>query len=398
MKRFPYIIATLTVATCLFAACQKECSHEYRSEITQAASCTKEGVETLTCTLCQDCYTQPVPFLDHVYDKGIIEKEATCSEEGLLKCTCTGCAGTKYQQIEKIAHTLSEASVTKEPNCSEEGERTGICAVCGAENVVEKIPVNDTHSFENTVIREATCTDPGEGLDTCTLCGHTQACQYSYKAHTFGRSEAVTAATCTKDGKAKATCSACGATEDRKISAAGHKWAGATCAQAGICSVCGAVGSKADHDYEILSERGDGKFFAKQVDKKCKSCGLKKTLYYAGQYEFDLEAVYKELEAYAKSYGFGVTNSFDGLPYHQQIQKVNATVLHSYQNIVDDSGPENLIRRGKAMIDKEYSHVKNSIHPMSTYLIHLNVTYGQSASTGSGSFSVRVTHSSAPTE
>ena len=392
MKRFFYVIAMLTVVLCLFAACQKECVHEYQSEITQAPSCTKAGVETFTCALCQDSYTQPIPFLSHAYDDGTVEKEASCSEEGLLKYTCVGCSGIRYEQIKKLPHTLGEASVTKEPNCSEEGERTGSCTICGAENVVEKIPVNDVHSFENTVIREATCTDPGEGLDTCTLCGHTQTCQYSYKAHTFGQPQTVTAATCTKDGKAKVTCSACDATEDRKISAAGHKWTGGTCTQASTCSVCGATGSKAKHDYEILSEHGDGQHFAKQVDKKCKTCNLEKTLYYAGKFEFDLETIYKELEDYAKRYGFNVTDSFSDVPHYQQIQKENSKVLDSYLEYVGKSGPEYLIKRGKAMIDQEYSYVKNSIHPMSKYTIHLKVSYGQSASMGLGSFGIQVTH------
>ena len=100
--------------------------------------------------------------------------------------------------------------------------------------------------------------------------------------------------------------------------------------------------------------------------------------------------IYKELEDYAKSYGFNVTDSFDGLPWHQQIQKENSTVLDSYLEYVGKSGPEYLIKRGKAMIDTEYGYVKNSIHPMNAFTIHLKVSYGQSASMGLGSFGVQV--------
>lgn len=390
MKKICFLIATALLVLLALSGCQQECIHNYQVEITHTATCTHSGIETFTCSLCGHSYTQSVAMLEHNYGSEVVQKEATCTEEGLMIYTCSGCAGTKYEQIEKIAHTLGETSVTKEPNCSEEGERIGTCTVCGANNVVEKIPVNNAHSFENTVIREATCSDPGEGLDTCTLCGHTQSCQYEYKAHKFDQSETVTAASCTKDGNQKVTCSACGVAEERKISAPGHKWTGVTCTEAGICSVCGATGKKADHDYEILSERGDGQHFAKTVDKKCKTCGLEKKLYYAGKFEFDLEAIYKELEDYAKSYGFNVTDSFEGLPWHQQIQKENSKVLDSYLEYAGKSGPEYLIKRGKAMIDTEYGYVKNSIHPMNAFTIHLKVSYGQSASMGLGSFGVKV--------
>lgn len=380
------IIALLCL---VLAACDTECIHEYSSSITLAATCTQEGTETFTCTHCGDSYTEEIPVISHSFGESVVEVAVTCAQEGYTVATCQGCGQTKQTILPKLPHTLENATVTKLPTCTQQGECIGRCAVCHTEGVTEAIPTNTAHQFENTVIREATCTDPGEGLDTCTLCGHTQSCTYSLKAHDFSKSETLTAATCTASGTKKVTCSHCEASQERKVSALGHKWTGATCQKEGICSRCHTIGEKADHDYEILSETGTGKHFAKKVDKKCKTCGLQKKLYYAGEHEFDLEAIYKELEDYAKSYGFQVTNSFDGLPYYQQIQKVNATVYHSYQNIVGDSGPENLLRRGKAMIDKEYSFVKNSANK---YQIHLSVTYGESASMGLGSFSLKVTH------
>lgn len=396
MKRFSYAVATLAVVLCLCTACQKECVHEYRSEITQAASCIRTGVETFTCALCQDSYTQPVPFLNHTYDAVTVEKEASCSAEGLLKYTCTSCNGSRYEQIKKSPHTLGEAAVTKEPNCSEEGERTGSCAICGAENVVEKIPVNDVHTFENTVVREATCTDLGEGLDTCTLCGHTQTCQYSYKAHTFGQPETVTAATCTKDGKAKVTCSACGATEDRKISAAGHKWTGGTCTQPSTCSACGTAGSKADHDYEITRQTNtDPKYYAKQVDKQCKTCGVQKTLYYVNDIEVDIEVIQKTLDDYAKAYGFvHIVHSVDNLDSDQKSSKtLEVFKFDWYKDPVEE-----LIRQGKLLIDSKYNSIKNSTFPMDQTLLHLKAGYWSSGSLGTGMFQVYIGLTTLPAE
>ena len=163
MKHLRYILL-IALLCLLLVACQKECVHEYSNEVTLAPTCTEAGVETFTCTLCQDSYTQPIPFSAHTYGQGAVEKAATCAEEGLMKSVCTGCGGVKYDSIETLAHTLGEASVTKEPNCTQEGERTAICSECGATEVVEKIATNDKHILENTVIQEPTCADPGKSI------------------------------------------------------------------------------------------------------------------------------------------------------------------------------------------------------------------------------------------
>ena len=227
-------------------------------------------------------------------------------------------------------------------------------------------PTECSHSWE-----DATCTEP----KTCKTCGITEG---SEAAHNWK------SATC----KTPKTCKACGKTEG---SVAAHNWKNATCKKAATCSVCGATGKKGDHDYEILAEQGDGKFFARKVHKKCKTCDLEKTLYYTGKDEFDLEAIYKTLEDYAKSYGLSVSDSFDDVPYYKNIQKGGFMAYESYMDYADRNGPKDLIRLGKNMIDTEYKYVKNSTYPMSAHTIHLYVGYGESASTGGGAFNVWVT-------
>jgi hypothetical protein len=395
MKNIKYILFAALVCL-LLAACQQECTHNYKSEITQAATCRRAGVETFTCTNCGDSYTKPVAILDHAYDTGVVQKEASCSEEGQMLYTCSGCHGTKYGIIDMLAHTLVEPVVIKEPNCSEEGECTGTCTICGAEAVVQKIPVNDAHNFENTVVREPTCTDPGEGLDTCTLCGHTQSCQYDCTPHTYGKAETVTAATCTKDGKSKVTCSVCGATEERKVTASGHKWTGATCQKAGTCSICGATGSKAKHNYEIVDQTiHNSKYYADEVDKKCKTCGLEKRLYYVDDIEIDIKYIQSVLDDYAKSYGFvNIVHSVKDLTNQQKTDKYLEVFKFDWYK--DPIG--HFIEQGKLLIDAKYKNIKNSTFPMERRVLHLEVTYGASASVGCGIFHVYIGLTELPAE
>ena len=43
------------------------CTHEYASEVTTAATCTEDGVETFTCALCGDSYTKTIAATGHNY-------------------------------------------------------------------------------------------------------------------------------------------------------------------------------------------------------------------------------------------------------------------------------------------------------------------------------------------
>ena len=46
------------------------CTHSYTSKVTTAATCTKSGVKTFTCTKCADQYTQSIPATGHSYSGG----------------------------------------------------------------------------------------------------------------------------------------------------------------------------------------------------------------------------------------------------------------------------------------------------------------------------------------
>lgn len=285
------------------------CEHSYQSAITVSATCTQEGEETFTCVHCQESYTQLIAMTEHTYVPDEIVKEPTCAEEGTQKYLCTACNAEKTEPVEKLPHTPGETSVTKEPNCTEEGEITALCTVCGSSEVVEKIPTNDVHVFENTVIREATCTDPGEGVNTCRLCQHSEQCEYELKPHDYNAGEVTKKATCTKNGKKKLTCSVCAEVTEVAIEAQGHDWEGATCTKAGICSVCGATGSKASHNYVVIREGISNRYDELTVRiRECTTCGTQKTLYYSmdDNRKFDLDEMRTMIGNHLKKKGFNV--------------------------------------------------------------------------------------------
>lgn len=379
--KFTMCIFVLCIA---LSACKENCAHAYESKTTQAPSCTQTGVETFTCTLCQDSYTTQIPVLEHSFDEGMIEQEATCLNEGTKKYTCTGCGLEKTEPLAKLAHTLGEPSITKEPNCTEEGEYSATCVDCGASEVVEKIPTNSSHIFTNEVIREATCTDPGEGVNVCTLCQHREACYYELKQHAYNNGEILTAPTCTKNGTKQYTCTNCKATYKETIAEKGHQWKNATCTTKGVCSVCGIESNTVGHDYVTISEdrpQNTYTFYASKRVKQCNTCGLRKTEYFTELHEYDLEAIREELANYARELGFNVSYELEG-----DISWSYA--MEAYMLEVPGWGPAKLIKGGKARLDAAYAHYAPTPAGISRYTVHLFVTYGESGATGSGAFGV----------
>ena len=46
------------------------CNHAYTSEVTTAATCSKPGVRTYTCSICKESYTESIATIDHTYSNG----------------------------------------------------------------------------------------------------------------------------------------------------------------------------------------------------------------------------------------------------------------------------------------------------------------------------------------
>lgn len=382
MKRLGNLVVIFSICM-LLVACDKECTHQYQSEITREASCAQEGKETFVCTLCQHSYTQSIPVLEHIYDSAVVEKEATCAEEGLQKQSCTVCGATKSETIEKLPHTLSDFKVIKEPNCTEQGEQTGKCTVCGTGGFVEKIPTNAAHKFVKSIVREATCTQKGEGANICSLCQHTESYKLELKEHTYSSATTVKKATCTSKGEKQRTCTKCGHIVKESIAAAGHKWERTSCSKPGVCMVCKVADTKAGHTYTVLSDKKGNDFFAGIREKECKLCGKEKTEYYTDAFVYDLEEIKKEIADYAKEKGFKVS-----LDTGEDVEAKYTENVFPLR--IGKMSQDKFIAKGKKCIDYVYDDYANTPAGISVYTAHIRVYYTMSGALGTGTFGVLV--------
>ena len=87
------------------------CTHSYSSSITTAATCTKDGVKTYTCSKCGNSYTEAVAATGHSYVSG------KCS-----KCGAAAATGCTHSYTYKI---------TTAATCTAAGVKTYICSLCG---------------------------------------------------------------------------------------------------------------------------------------------------------------------------------------------------------------------------------------------------------------------------
>lgn len=118
------------------------CEHDYdEGKITKKATCTEEGIKTITCKLCGEEKTETVPLAKHTYDNGKVTKKATCTVEGEKTLTCKICDNEKVKTIKIKDHDYEE-KVTKEATFEEEGIKTFTCKNCG-DSYTESIPVRD---------------------------------------------------------------------------------------------------------------------------------------------------------------------------------------------------------------------------------------------------------------
>lgn len=348
------ILLLILALVLLSSACQKECEHEYSVEIITPASCTQEGQKQLTCIHCQEISTQIVPMLEHKYEAGLVEREPSCAEEGIQQQICQDCGAIHNEPIAKLEHTFGDKVLTKEPNCSEEGAYSADCMVCGQNHVVETIPQNDVHNFENMVLREPTCTDPGEGKNVCTLCQYEEPCVYALKEHTYENAEALLAATCTTDGKQKLTCKDCGYTKEEPIYAFGHSWHGATCLANGVCSNCGAVGNRGGHAYVVTKDIKATQSMLGRFAQTCQTCGNVESYSYGVNYRYDINVMRNTLIAYAQSLGLNVE--------HKDIyQSSDYKFIEAYPLFdLYSRGQDYLIQNFKQVVDWVYKDCQKS--------------------------------------
>jgi hypothetical protein len=114
-----------TFSTTCIPECKK---HNYTSKVTKAATCTKAGVRTYTCTNCGESYTESIKALGHNYKTTI--KKATPDKSGYVDNVCSRCKDTKHKYLAPVKAKLSITTYTyngkaKKPSVTVYDSETG---------------------------------------------------------------------------------------------------------------------------------------------------------------------------------------------------------------------------------------------------------------------------------
>ena len=309
--------------------------HSWNSgEIIREATCTKDGIKKITCTVCKEtkieiitqkvhtivrdeaipatcketgktagshcsvCNTviqaqETIPKTEHSWDAGTIVEEASCTEEGIEKITCTVCGESKTEKVAPAGHIVVKDEAI-EATCATTGKTEGShCDVCNEVLQEQKVIPKKGHTVVKDEAVEATCTATGKTEGShCSVCNTViQAQEIIPKTdHRWDDGEIVTEATCTEAGIKKISCTVCGESKTESVAPTGHtvvkdEAVEATCTATGKtegshCSVCNkvlqeqAVIPQTDHswdDGEIVTEATCTEAGMKKIS--CMACG-----------------------------------------------------------------------------------------------------------------------------
>ncbi len=221
----------------------------------KAVTCTSDGVNVLTCSVCGSSKKVTVPATGHAY-KSVVTAP-TCTESGYTTHTCANCGDSYTDGIVSASGHKNEEIAAIAPDCTHTGLTAGVkCSVCGKILTSQQTVPMLGHTEEKISATDATCTLAGLTAGTkCSLCGEVLEKQETIAA--LGHKEVTDAAiepTCTQTGLTEGKhCETCGEVlvKQETIAALGHKEVTdaavePTCTQTGLtegkhCETCGEV-------------------------------------------------------------------------------------------------------------------------------------------------------------
>ena len=231
------------------------CEHKHTETVKTAATCTKDGLEVVTCKDCKEVISSTVlKSTGHKYGDWIVDKAVTCTEDGEEYCECSVCHNKITQKIEHKGHVAGTPEVTKEPTCTKEGTRITKCTVCSEVLKTETLAKKEHSWGEWKTTVEPTCQKDGKKESVCSVCGETKSevIPKSEEYHKYTDYTVTKQATCKEEGTLTAYCTICHKLITKSIPKTDKHVAGtptvekeATCTEAGKkvtrCTVCGAV-------------------------------------------------------------------------------------------------------------------------------------------------------------
>ena len=247
----------------------KSLGHDYSSEwtIDKAATCTQEGSKSHHCTRCDDKKdVTTISKTNHNWDSGVETIKATCTKDGVKTYTCKDCKTTKTEVIKAVGHDYSnEWTIDKPATCTQEGSKSHHCTRCDDKKDITTIPKTDHNWNLGVDTIKATCTQSGVKTYTCKDCKTTKTEVIKALGHDYSSEWTIDKeATCTEEGSKSHHCTRC---DDKKdvttISKTNHNWDSgvettkATCTKDGVkvytCKNCATTKAETikalGHDY-----------------------------------------------------------------------------------------------------------------------------------------------------
>ena len=231
--------------------------HTIVTDAAVEATCTKKGkTQGSHCSVCKAVIKaqSEVPMKAHQYGAWKTVRKASCTAEGSQERTCSVCSNKQTQVVAKTGHTIvTDAAV--EATCTKKGKTQGShCSVCKAVLKEQKEIPAKGHKIVKDAAVEATCTEAGKTEGShCSVCEEIikEQKEIPPKGHKYGEWKTEEGGDCTEEVKQSRTCEECQKTETKTLEAPGHKIVKdaaveATCTETGLtegshCSVCGKV-------------------------------------------------------------------------------------------------------------------------------------------------------------
>lgn len=194
--------------------------------VTTEPSCTKEGIKTFECSICNKTKIQAINALGHNYSSDwTIDKKATRTESGSKSHHCTRCdEKTGITVISKLSHDFDNGVITTSPTCTKSGVKTYTCKDCKTTKIEVVKALGHDYSNEWTIDKKATCTESGSKSHHCTRCDSTVDETVIPKlSHDWILTSTVNP-TRDHEGKKVYTCNLCKETKEESIPKLVGKW------------------------------------------------------------------------------------------------------------------------------------------------------------------------------
>lgn len=199
--------------------------HKWKAgDITKEPTCTVNGEQQYTCTVCNQTKTEPVKATGHDWQINKILSAATCTSNGIARYICKTCGYGENHTITATGHK-PEIRNKKEATCSSTGY-TGdtYCSVCNKKLSSGETIAKKEHTWVKQDNIPATCEKGGMEVEKCSVCGETKETQISDPlGHDYGEWKVTKEPTCTKYGTKKRICKRCNEYEIDVIDPTGHQ-------------------------------------------------------------------------------------------------------------------------------------------------------------------------------